>query len=386
MECENDREIIRICCIIKSRNEVGEDMDKLQKARIQINEIDEKMAVLFQDRMKAVEDVIAYKQQHQMKVLDQSREQDVINKNIDKLKDDKYKNYYRTFITDVMAISRSYQKAILYHDCAGYAGTQGAFSHIATKALFKNSPMQAYPTFEDVFKAVKSNEIAYGVIPFENSYTGEVGEILDLLLEYDVYINQIYDLKIDQNLLGIKGSTLSNIKQVYSKDQAISQCRAYLKGRDFEIIPYPNTALAAQFIAKENDPTKAAIASKETAELYGLDIIEEKINTNEDNTTRFIVIENNLKKQGNRFNLFFTLKHNAGELAKVMQVIADDGFNMENIRSRSLRNRPWEYYFYVEMEGTAGNKKEEKLMEDLKLLCEKVKLLGCYNKESRDEQ
>ena len=105
--------------------------------------------------------------------------------------------------------------------------------------------------------------------------------MLDLLLRYDVYIQQIYDLKISQNLLGVKGATLQDIKQVYSKDQAIYQSKQFLEGRGYELIPYPNTALAAEYVAKQNDKTKAAIAAKENAELYGLDILAEDINTSE---------------------------------------------------------------------------------------------------------
>ena len=150
-------------------------MDELQKAREQINEIDEQMAELFQKRMQAVESVIAFKKQHGMPVLDASREEEVIAKNTAKLKDETYKEFYHMFIRDVMRISRSYQKSVLYHDIVGYAGTAGAFSNLAAKRLFPDAVQQAYPGFEDIFQAVVNDEIRYGIIPFENSYTGEVG-------------------------------------------------------------------------------------------------------------------------------------------------------------------------------------------------------------------
>lgn len=359
-------------------------MDKLKEARTKINEIDAQMADLFQKRMQTVEDVILYKKEHGMQVLDSSREQEVIERNMANLQDKKYQEFYRTFIVDVMKISRSYQKAVLYHDTIGYAGTKGAFSNIATVHLFPEATHQAFPTFQDVFEAVSKDEIRYGVIPFENSYTGEVGEILDLLMEYDVHITQTYDLKIDQNLLGIKGASLKDIKQIYSKDQAISQCQQFLRGRDFEIIPYPNTALAAEYVAQQNDKTKAAIASKETAELFNLEILEDNIQTSGDNTTRFIVISKEIKDQGNRFNLLFTLPHNAGTLANVMQIIAKGNFNMESIKSRSIKQQPWNYYFYVEIVGNPFDTKEKQLLEELRNVCEQVKILGCYEKESRD--
>lgn len=360
-------------------------MDKLQKAREKINDIDAKMAKLFEERMQTVESVIAYKQAHQMKVLDQSREQEVIGKNLENIQKVEYKDFYREFITKVMELSRKYQKAILYHETAGYAGTKGAFSHIAACSLFPDAPLHSYPTFHDVFQAVEEQEISYGVIPFENSYTGEVGEVLDLLYHHNVCISKIYDLKITQNLLGISGADVSEIKQVYSKDQAISQCRQYLRNRDYDVIPYPNTALAAEYVAKQKDPSKAAIASRETAQIFHLDILEENINTSEDNTTRFIVIQKALPAAGNHFSLLFTLRHAAGELAKVMQLIADNKFNMENIKSRALSDRPWEYYFYVEIEGSLEDEKTTVLIKQMKQICDQVKVLGCYNKESRDE-
>ena len=360
-------------------------MDELQKAREQINEIDEQMAELFQKRMRAVESVIAFKKQHGMPVLDASREEEVIAKNTAKLKDETYKEFYHMFIRDVMRISRSYQKSVLYHDIVGYAGTAGAFSNLAAKRLFPDAVQQAYPGFEDIFQAVVNDEIRYGIIPFENSYTGEVGEVLDLLLEYDVHITSLYDMPIRQNLLGIKGSSLKDIRQIYSKDQAISQCYQFLRGRDIETVPYPNTALAAQYVAQQNDKTKAAIASKETAELFGLEILEEDIQTSEDNTTRFIVISKEIRNKGNRFNLLFTLPHSAGSLASVMQIIAEGSFNMESIKSRSLKKQPWKYYFYVEIVGNPFAEKECRLLKDLKEVCEEVRLLGCYDKESRDD-
>lgn len=360
-------------------------MDQLSKTRLKINDIDKQMAALFEERMEAVEDVIRYKKEHGMAILDTSREAEVIERNLAYIKKADYLESYRLFIEDIMGISRKYQKAVLNRDTIGYAGTLGAFSNIASIQLFPDAKQIAYPGFEDVFKAVINNEIRYGIIPFENSYTGEVGEVLDLLLEYDVHITQLFDLAIHQNLLGIKGAKVADIKQIYSKDQAISQCHQFLRGRDIELIPYPNTALAAEYVAKQQDITKAAIASKETAQLFDLEILEENIQNNQDNTTRFIVISKEIVKQGNRFNLLFTLPHNAGTLASVMQIIAEGNFNMESIKSRSLKNQPWNYYFYVEIVGNPFHEKEQKLLRQLREVCEQFKLLGCYEKESRDD-
>ncbi|NBJ64961.1 chorismate mutase [bacterium c-19] len=360
-------------------------MDQLQSARKKINEIDAQMAKLFEERMQTVEEVIAYKLAHQMEILDTAREAQVIEKNTEYIKDKTYKGYYTEFITEVMRLSRAYQKTRIHHNQIAYAGTLGAFSHIAAMQLFPDDTLVHLPTFEEVVEQVESGEASYGVLPFENSYTGEVGENMDLILSHNICIHRMYDLKIHQNLLGIKGAEISDIRQVYSKDQAISQSKKFLEGRNIECIPYPNTAMAAQYIAEQNDITKAAIAAKETAELYGLSILAEDINTSSDNTTRFIVIGKQLPAEGNRISLVFTLPHTTGSLAKVMAIISDHGFNMESIHSRSLKDEPFAYYFYVELVAQLDSKEFKELYAAMKLLCKEIKIAGYYTKESRDE-
>ncbi len=360
-------------------------MDSLTKARATINEIDKEMAELFEQRMKAVEQVIAYKQEHSLPILDASREASVIANNLSYIQEDAYRPYYEEFIQDVMRISRFFQKAKLHQDKIAYAGTLGAFSHIAAMKLFPDERLIHLPTFEEVVEAVEQGEVAYGVLPFENSYTGEVGENMDLILAHDIYIHQMYDLKIEQNLMGIKGTRIENIKQVYSKDQAISQSRKFLEGRHIECIPYPNTAIAAQYIAEQKDPTKAAIASKETAALYDLEILARNINTSDQNTTRFIVIGKHMPKDGNRISMVFTVAHKTGSLAKVMSIISDHGFNMESIHSRSLKDEPFAYYFYVELVAQLHSAAFTALYEAMKPLCKRIKIAGSYQLESRDK-
>lgn len=360
-------------------------MDPLQQARNTINQIDQAMAELFEQRMKAVEQVISYKQEHHLPVLDSSREAAVIANNLRHIHEVAYRSYYEEFIQAVMGISRAYQKAQLYHDKVAYAGTLGAFSHIAAMKLFPDEKLIHLPTFAEVVEKVEQGEVAYGVLPFENSYTGEVGENMDLILAHDIFIHQMYDLKIEQNLMGIKGSKIENIKQIYSKDQAISQSRKFLEGRHIECIPYPNTAMAAQYIAQQQDPTKAAIASKETAALYDLEILAENINTSAQNTTRFIVIAKHPPKCGNRISLVFTVPHTTGSLARVMSLISDHGFNMESIHSRSLKDEPFAYYFYVELVAQWNSPAFIALYEAMKPLCKKIKIAGSYELESRDK-
>lgn len=355
----------------------------LDEARQDINKIDKEMAELFEKRMNAVEKVIKYKIENNKPVFDSSREKVVVSNNSKYIKNDKYKSYYENFIQRTMEISKQYQRSLLNKKTVGFQGVEGAFSHIALKHLFNDANYvkeKSYATFEQVFKAVISGEIACGIIPFENSFTGEVGEVLDLLYKYNCYINKIYDLKISHNLIGAKGASISDIKQVYSHHQALSQCGEYFDNYDFELIPYPNTALAAKYVSECNDKSKAAVASNETANIYSLDVLKNDINTSKDNTTRFIVISKNLKNVGNRFNLLFTLEHSAGQLANVIQIIGKYEFNMENIKSRSIHSVPWQYYFYVEIIGDIKSSNASKMIDELTENCKELKLLGVYEK------
>ena len=361
-------------------------MADLNQAREKINAIDQQMVDLFEQRMQCVEDVIAYKKEHDLPILDASREQQVIEKNKQYLHHPKYEESYEQFMISMMRISRQYQSQIINQDRIGYQGIKGAFSYFATKRIFPNHPYQSYHSFKSLLEAVEKQEVCYGVIPFENSYSGEIGEVIDLLMDYDVYIQDIYDLKISQNLLGVKGATLRDIRQVYSKDQALEQSQLFLKGRDWELISYPNTAMAAEYIARTNDLTKAAIAAKENAEVYGLEILAEDINTSAQNTTRFIVVSKQKKEEGDRFVLAFLTHHKAGALANAMNIIAQAGFNMQSIKSRPIKTKPWEYYFYVEIDGSLQDPKVKDLLTHLQDVCKQVKVLGCYNsqKERRD--
>ncbi|MGI5825521.1 MAG: bifunctional chorismate mutase/prephenate dehydratase [Bacillota bacterium] len=357
-------------------------MSKLENARKQINAIDAQMADLFVQRMTAVADVVAYKAENNLPVLDEKREAEVLAKNaarLDNTANAALKPYYAEFLRNLMDVSKSWQKAALNKNTVGYQGTNGAFSCIAAKKIYPNAKAVAYPCFENVFNAVENDEVAYGVIPFENSYTGEVGEILDLLLSYDLNIINSFDLSINQNLLGVKGAVLADVAEVYSHQQALSQCHDYLQGYGWQAVPYSNTALAAEYVAKCGDKTKAAIASLETAELFGLDILAKNINTSVQNTTRFMVISKEENFCGNRFNMLFTVGHEAGQLAKIMSIFGDFGYNLESIKSRPMKNLPWQYYFYAEIIGNLKDRQTAALIAKLRETCNLLKILGSYS-------
>lgn len=354
-------------------------MSKLDEARRRINEIDAEIARLFERRLDAVGDVLEYKRANNLPVFDAGREQQVVEKNLALLQKDEYRQYYRQFILHLMDISKDYQRSMLQQNTVAYAGAEGAFAWQATRALFPTYNYRTCRDFESVFIEVLEGQAAFGVIPFENSYTGEVGEVFDLLFKYDCHIQGICDLPVRQNLLALPGATIGGIRKVYSHPQALSQCAKFLQEYKLETVEYVNTALAAKYVAESGDTSLAAIASLETAELYGLDVLAETINISHQNTTRFIVIARDLRPIGSRFNLLFTVGHNAGQLARVMSLIGDMGFNMESIKSRPVKELPWQYYFYVEIEGNIDDPRTAELLQALKASCDTCRLLGCYD-------
>jgi chorismate mutase/prephenate dehydratase len=356
-------------------------MKKLDQLRIEINKIDEEMAKLFVKRMKVVEGIAKYKQSVGIKILDTAREKIVIEENSKRVTDEKLKKYYIKFLEKNMEISRDYQKSILgLNKIVGYQGIPGSFSYLALKTKYKDELLNSYQNFEDVFIALKDKEIDKGILPLENSYTGDITDNFDLMKKYNAYIIDIIELKIDHNLLGIKKSKLSDIKEVYSHIQGFKQSQTFLKERGYKEIPYYNTAISAKYISETNDITKGAIGSAETAKIYNLDILAKNINTHEDNTTRFMVIGNKLivNKEHNRIMVAFSTYNRSGDLSSVLGEISKDGINMLSIKSRPLKDSPWEYIFFIELEGNYNILKPA--IEEIEKKSNYFEVIGSYEK------
>lgn len=352
-------------------------MSNLQDAREKINKIDEKMLELFKERMEVASEVARFKKENNIPIFDEKREQEIIDKNTELLNNPDLKAEYKNFIQALMNSSKLYQRKIVYGNTVGYQGIEGAFSHMAASQLFEGTTLKSYNSFNDVLEAIENAEIECGVLPIENSTNGEVGEVMDGLFKHNnLYINAYYDQKIDQNLVVIPGTRIEDIEHVYSHSQAIGQCSSYLKSRNFEIHQYSNTAKAAEFVKESNSRTIAAIASKKTAELYGLEILESNINNSDLNTTRFAVVSRLSTSNGNKFGLFFTVQNSAGSLAKAIEVISNTGMNMTCLRSRSMKDLPWEYYFYAEITGDIDEAKD--MLDELEKVCSSVRVVGSY--------
>ena len=358
-------------------------MDLLQEAREKINQVDAQMADLFVQRMRAAEMVAQYKKDHGMPILDAEREEAVIRNGSARVEEETLREYYIDFMRDTMAISRRYQQRLLQGMKVAYCGTEGAFAYIAADKAFHDAEKIAYPDFKSAYDSVVKGDCDAVVLPLENSYAGEVGQVTDLMFSGPLYVNHVLPLAVTHDLLAVEGATLETVKTVVSHPQALSQCDAFLQAHTYEQLPYANTALAAKYVAEQKDPTIAAIASAESAEKFGLKPLAKGINESQINTTRFAVLSraenrNVAKQHGAHFILVFTVRNEAGSLAQALNVIGSYGFNMRTLRSRPMGELLWQYYFYVEAEGNIHSSDGEKMLKRLNIYCDKVKCVGSF--------
>ena len=356
-------------------------METLEQIREQINEIDREMARLFEARMHAVESVCAYKRAHGLPITDSSREKAIIAKNSAYIEDDAIRDFYVNFIQSNVEISKRYQHRLLQGLRVAYCGVEGAFAQIAARRIFPDVELIPFGDFHSAYEACESGECDCAVLPIENSYAGDVGQVMDILFEGNLFVNGVYDLGVVHNLIGVPGAQIGDIKKVISHPQALAQCHRYIKEHHFQSDSFENTAMAAKTVAEAGDKSVAAIASKVTASLYGLELLDHDINASNRNTTRFAVISRNqnVRKnhKENHFILMFTVADETGSLAKAINVISDSGFNMSVLRSHPLEGA-WQYYFFVEAVGDIYSEKGQAMLKELEQHCDTIKLIGSY--------
>lgn len=354
-------------------------MDQLIKARETISEIDSQVALLFEKRMEAVKLVAEYKKERGLPIFDSSREDEVIKANLEIVQDEEIREFYVPFIKSTMDISKRYQHRILKGANIAYSGVEGAFAHIAAGRIFPDGNRISYPNFKSAYEAVEKGECDCAVIPIENSSAGEVGQVIDLMFSGSLYVNGVYSLDVRHNLMALEGVNESDIVKVVSHQQALDQCAGYISNKGYKTEAYENTAMAAKHVADLSDPTVAAIASRETAELYGLKILRENINETSDNTTRFVVLSRTLCKEKRDHSIIvFAVPDKAGALAHAINVIGNHGYSMRCIKSRAMKDLMWTYYFYVEITGDLQSRRGSYMLDELSDCCDKLKMIGTF--------
>lgn len=357
-------------------------MDKLQKAREEINRVDREIAELFCRRMRAVGEVAAYKSEHGLPIFDAAREDEVIRRNAALVDDPTLQEYYVNFLQDTMKVSRAYQRKLTKGLRVAFSGVAGAFASIAAARIFPNAERVPFADFKSAYDAVVSGDCEVAVLPIENSTAGEVGQVLDMMFSGSLYVNGVYDLSITHHLMGIPGTKISEVREVISHPQALMQCAPYIRDHNFASREFENTAAAALYVAEKLDPTVAAIASEETAKLYGLEILDKNINTSNVNTTRFAVLARvparDAEQHGRHSILMFTARNEAGSLADAINIIGRYGYNMRCLRSRPMKELLWQYYFYVEIEGNLDSDEGRRMLAEMSAFCDRIRLYGSF--------
>lgn len=360
-------------------------MTELDEARRTVTNVDEQMAELFEKRMRAVKRIAEYKKNHGLQIFDAAREQEVIDIGAKKIEDAELRPYYVSYLQSVIDISKSYQHRLLEGMRVAYSGVKGAFAEIAAKKIFPDSVTVAYPDFASAYAAASDGECDCAVLPVENSYNGDVGQVMDLAFFGSLYINGIYDADVVQNLLALPGVTVDEIKEVISHPQALGQCAGFIRRHNWKQTKEVNTAIAAMTVAAGGRRDLAAIASGEAAQEYGLVNLVSHIEDDRGNTTRFAVFSRSPKAPSpadNRFVMTFTVNNEAGSLGRAVSVIGYNGFNLRALKSRPTKELSWDYYFYAEGEGNINSKDGQQMLRELALCCNNVNVIGCFEKEN----
>lgn len=370
----------------------------LAESRAKIDEIDKEIVRLFQDRMSVATDVAAYKRSTGKKVFDPKREDEKIETLCALAKDDFNKMGIEDLFRQIMSISRKYQYQVLGPtvnevpfrevdtlDVDGDTrivcfGEHGAFTEQAMEEVFgKNITAFNKESFREVMETVANGDAKYGVLPIENTSTGGITDIYDLLVDYDVTIVAEHVVKVEQNLMGLPGTKLEDIQLVYSHPQGLMQCAKFLdKHADIARKSVASTSGAAKKIAEEGDKTHAAIGSTRAAQAFGLEIIEPAINFESQNYTRFIIITNQkiFLSDANKLSLCFDIKHQAGALYNVLSSFYYNDLNLTKIESRPIENKTWEYHFFVDVEGNINSPGVGNVLASVREAASKLSILG----------
>ena len=378
-------------------------MSELEQLRGDIDAIDRQIVDLMKRRMETVAQVAEYKKANNMPVLDTSRERALLSK-VGQEAGEELADYVQSMYRTIMAASRSYENGKLGRGSKVYdgikkameetpqlfpqrptvacQGIEGADSQIACDRLFKAPSIMYFQSFDHVFKAVESGMCQYGILPIENSTAGSVNAVYDLMIRHNFSIVRSARLKVSHNLLAKPGTKLEDIRDVYSHEQALHQCAGYLAGlKNVAVHVVENTAVAARMVAQSDRSDVAALSSRFCAEQYDLEIVQDNVQDQDNNYTRFICISKKpeIYPGADRTSLMMTLPHKPGTLYNVLAKFYALNINLQKLESRPLPSREFEFMFYFDVEASVYAPEMEKLFRDLEAESEQLRYLGTYH-------
>ncbi|MBR3415402.1 MAG: chorismate mutase [Clostridia bacterium] len=376
----------------------------IAELREKIDSIDEELCALVEKRMNAAADIAEYKKENGIPVYDPRRERQKLA-DIAEKSDPELRRYMTVLYSLIFEISRSRQQSIvtedppvvteiadaientpkLFPETAAVAcqGVEGAYSGIACDKMFKTPSIVYFKNFDGVFSAVSKGLCKYGVLPLENTVAGSVKKVYDLMISNDFKIVRSTDVRIEHCLLAPRGVSLSDIKEVFSHEQAISQCSEFLRslGDGVTVTRCTNTAAAAEEVASSGRRDAAAIASFACSEIYGLDCLSRGIEDSDNNHTKFVTISKSLEiyPGADRTSLMMVLPHKPGSLYKALSRFYALGINLLKLESRPIPGRDFEFSFYFDLETSVYSDEFVKLMRELYDCSEQFKYLGSYS-------
>lgn len=375
-------------------------MTELQALRGEIDRVDRELLSLFEKRMELTRQVGEYKIAHDLPVLDAKREGEVLAQKA-ALAPRHLQRETAELFQAIMGISRRQQRrlgagrseAYLRYQAEKkrarepvtaprvlYQGQAGAYAQEAALRYFgPGCENRNVPDWEDIFVALQRGEADYGVVPIENSSTGSINQVYDLLAHYGAFIVGEVKLKIRHCLMARPGVTTADIQAVYSHPQGLQQCGPYLKEMGWPTVACSNTAQAAKLVSESRE-NLAAIGSQRAAELYGLTILKRHIAMTEENYTRFVVVSSapEVNERCNKVSTLITLPHKAGTLHQIMSVFAAGGLNLMKLESRPIPGKGWEYLFFVDFSGNLFDPELERTLQEAAECAQDFRVLGNY--------
>ena len=376
-------------------------MASLEELREQLDQIDDKIAELYEERMEVCARVGEYKIQAGCKVFDRQREKEKLADVASKVKGEFNRKGIQELYQQLMSMSRKLQyQQLVAAGALGrlpfiqvdsldkknarvvFQGTEGAYSQAAMQQFFGNDVNNFHVrTFREAMEAIEEGSADYAVLPIENSSAGPVNEMYDLLDEFENYIVAETILPVVHTLSGLPGAKISDIQRVYSKAEALMQTSRFLEDHsDWQKISVVNTAIAAKKVLKEQDITQGAVCSAYAAKVHGLSVLVEGINDDPDNCTRFIVVTNQkiYLKNASKISIRFELPHQSGSLYGILSHFIYNDLNMTKIESRPIKGKQWEYRFFVDFEGNMEDGAVKNAIRGLREETRNLKILGNY--------